>query len=131
MTRFIGFPSFPLTSHTISSDLEAASKARSKISSASSTADNKAISELHSQLIQLEGLSAHLPALTQRLQQLAHLHVSAANFSSRLTESEASLATIQGSLANLASSVAKMEQGIVESMMTMDANLKNVEERIG
>jgi small-conductance mechanosensitive channel len=114
-----------------SSDLEAASKARSKLTSSSSSADNKTISELHAQLIQLEGLSEHLPALTHRLQQLAHLHVGAANFSSRLTQSEESLAKIQGSLANLELSLTKVEQSMVENVLTMDANLKKLEERLG
>lgn len=113
-----------------SSDLEAAAKARSKLTSSSSSADNKAISELHAQLIQLEGVSEHLPALTKRLQQLAHLHVSAANFSSRLTQSEECLVNLQGSLASLTTSVTKIEQGVVENMLTMDANLKKLEERL-
>jgi small-conductance mechanosensitive channel len=113
-----------------SSDLEAAAKARSKLTSSSSLADNKAISELHAQLIQLEGVSEHLPALTQRLQQLAHLHVSAANFSSRLTQSEECLVNLQGSLTSLTTSVTKIEQGVVENMLTMDANLKKLEERL-
>ena len=113
-----------------SSDLEAAAKARSKLTTSSSSADNKAISELHAQLIQLEGVSEHLPALTQRLQQLAHLHVSAASFSSRLTQSEDCLANLQGTLASLTTSVAKIEQGMVDNILTMDANLKKLEERL-
>mmetsp|Transcript_28197 Transcript_28197/g.46706 ORF Transcript_28197/g.46706 Transcript_28197/m.46706 type:complete len:312 (-) Transcript_28197:126-1061(-) len=114
----------------IRSDLEAASKARSKLSSSTSSADNKTIAELHAQLIQLEGISEHLPALTHRLQQLAHLHVNGANVSSRLTESEASLTTVQGSLNNLGSSMEKVEQGMIESIKTMDSNLKKLEDKL-
>lgn len=114
-----------------SSDLEAASKARSKLSSSTSSADNKTIAELHAQLIQLEGISEHLPALTHRLQQLAHLHVNGSNVSSRLAEAEASVTNIQGSLGNLESSMEKVEQGMLESIKTMDANLKALEEKLG
>jgi len=114
-----------------SSDLEAASKARSKLANSSSSTDNKTISELHSQLIQLEGVSAHLPALTNRLQQLAHLHVKGVNFGSRVTEAETSLSNIQGSLNNLEISIKRVEQGIVESVKTMDSNIRQLEERIG
>ena len=113
-----------------SSDLEAASKARSKLSTSSSSADNKTIAELHTQLIQLEGVSEQLPALTARLQQLAHLHVNAANFSSRLSEAEKSLVSVQSSLESLEITVGKMEQGLVENLKTMDANLKALESRL-
>jgi len=114
----------------IRSDLEAASKARSKLSTSSSSNDNKAITELHSQLIQLEGISSHLPALTDRLQQLAHLHVNGVNFCSRLTEAETSLSTIQGTLASVEKAVEKIEQGTIQDIKTMDSNLQKLEERM-
>lgn len=106
--------------------MEAAAKARSKLTSSGSSADNKAISELHTQLIQLEGISDHLPALTHRLQQLAHLHVNGANFSSRLTEAETGLAGVQTLLESLKSSVEKVEQGMVENVKAMEDNVKSL-----
>jgi len=78
----------------------------------------------------LEGISSHLPALTDRLQQLAHLHVNGVNFCSRLTEAETSLSTIQGTLASVEKAVGKIEQGTIQDIKTMDSNLQKLEERM-
>uniref|UniRef100_A0A7S1GHI5 Uncharacterized protein n=1 Tax=Cyclophora tenuis TaxID=216820 RepID=A0A7S1GHI5_CYCTE len=114
----------------IRSDLEAASKARSKLTTTTSSADSKIISELYTQLQQLEGVSGHLPALTHRLQQLAHLHVQGANFAGRLGSAESSLATIQGTLGSVEASLSKLEDTMAESVKVMDANLKKLESTI-
>jgi uncharacterized coiled-coil protein SlyX len=110
--------------------LEAAAKARSKLTSSTSTVDNKTIAELHAQLIQLEGISDHLPAITNRLQQLAHLHVASASFTNRLARSEEVLENIQGMVANLSGSLSKLEQGMADNLLVMDDNLRKLEERL-
>jgi hypothetical protein len=119
-----------LTSHAYitSADLEAASKARSKLTSASSAADNKTIIALHDQMMQLQGVSHHLPALVQRLQQLAHIHVQSAHFSSRLSTAEQGLQEMSSSVKNLQECLQKVETSMLENITTMQENMKIFEE---
>lgn len=114
-----------------SADLEAASKARSKLmtSASSSAADNKTITALHDQMMQLQGVSQHLPALVQRLQQLAHIHVQSAHFSSRLSIAERGLQEMSSSVNNLQACLKKVETSMLENITTMQENMKILEER--
>jgi methyl-accepting chemotaxis protein len=92
--------------------------------------DNKTIAELHAQLTQLEGISDHLPAITNRLQQLAHLHVASANFTNRLARSEEVLENVQGLVANLTEAMSKLEHTMTDNLLVMDENLRKLEERL-
>jgi hypothetical protein len=101
--------------------LEAASKARSKLASASGSAaaaaaETKTITALHDEMMHLQGISQHLPALVHRLQQLAHVHVQSAHFSSRLTRAEQELQTMTTSVSNLQECLNKVEQNMLENI---------------
>jgi hypothetical protein len=109
--------------------LEAASKARSKLTSASSAADNKTISALHEEMMQLQGVSQHLPAVVQRLQQLAHVHVQSAHFPSRLSTAEQELQNMSTSVSNLQECLTRVETSMLESMATMQANIKLLDDK--
>lgn len=68
----------------VRADLEAAARAKAKLASKSSSShsaqqkeDSQTIAALHSQLGELDGISAHLPALTVRLLELSNLHTNA------------------------------------------------------
>lgn len=105
-------------------DLEAAAKAKSKLSSGSSTADSRMIADLHQELNQLEGLSSHLPALAQRLEQLAHIHVQSSSAAVRLTGAEQDVRGIQVTLQSMEKALSALETNMVENTKIMDANLK-------
>lgn len=107
--------------------MEAASKARNKLASGGSTAaaaEAKTITALHDEMMQLQGISQHLPALVQRLQQLAHVHVQSAHFSSRLTITEQELQTMSTTISNLQECLNKVEHSMLENMTTMQENMK-------
>jgi hypothetical protein len=110
--------------------LEAAAKAKSKLSSGSSTVDSKIIGQLHQELVQLEGLSSHLPALASRLEQLAHLHVQSSTTAARLGGAEQDLRGIQASLQSMNIAVAALESNMLENTRTMEANLKVMDDRV-
>lgn len=107
-----------------SADLEAAAKAKSKLSSGSSTADSRMIADLHQELNQLEGLSSHLPALTQRLEQLAHIHVQSSTTVARLSGAEQDVHGIQVTLQSMEKALSALETNMVENTKKMEANLK-------
>jgi uncharacterized protein (DUF2235 family) len=112
-------------------DLEAASKARNKLLAASSRSeDSKTIAELYDQMIQLEGVSSHLPILSNRLAALASQHVDAASWATRLQATEAMASTLLSSLTILEQAVAKTEAGQHENAVTMAENLKALDVRL-
>lgn len=116
-----------------SADLEGAAKAMNKLSSlntsSSTAADSKVIAELHRELVQLEGLSAHLPLLAHRLEQLAHLHVQSSTMTARMSGAEQDVRNIQSSLKSMEGSIGSLEQSMMEMTKRMDGNLKAVEDR--
>jgi Dynamitin len=114
----------------IRADLEAASKARNKLTATYKKEDSKTIQELHQQMTELEGLSLYLPALTQRLQQMANLHVQAANFATRLTETERQASQVQATMAALEATLEKVRVQMVENLSTVEQNMQTLDARL-
>jgi predicted flap endonuclease-1-like 5' DNA nuclease len=115
----------------IRADLEAASKARTKLSSAAVSAnDAKTISELHTQLKQLEGIGHFLPSLSGRLQQLATLHSQSATFANRLSGVEQELPKLQATLQQLQKSLASVEEGMLANLKTVENNMTLLESKM-
>jgi Dynamitin len=116
----------------IRSDLEAASKARSKLTSAATfrKEDAKTIAALYDQMSQLEGLSGHLPALVARLQQLANLHAQSSTFAVRLTQSEKEVVQLQTVMKQLEETVTKVESGMTNNVKVIEKNMQELDERI-
>ena len=120
----------------IRADLEAAARAKTKLASKSSSAaagqhqkeDAAIIAALHSQLLELQGLSSHLPALTLRLAELSNLHSNAADFSSRLTAAEVAVGRSEGMLHNVNEALSSMETGWKDNMDRVEGNVKRLDE---
>jgi hypothetical protein len=122
----LNFPAF--SSHQ-RSDLEAAARAKAKLPSSSNNAaltaqDAQTITSLHNQLVELDGISSHLPALTTRLAELATLHSSAAEFGIRLDAAEETLNRSEAMLSNLEEALGRMERGWKENMERVERNVK-------
>ena len=120
----------------IRADLEAAARAKNKLSSKSSSNSSKdsqqkedanVISALHTQLQELEGLSQHLPSLTNRLVELQSLHLNASNFSSRLDSAEEAISRCEGMLSNVESSLSNMESGWKSNMELIEKNVDRLD----
>jgi len=114
----------------IRADLEAASKARNKLTATYKKEDSKMIQSLHQQMVELEGLSGHLPALTQRLQQLANLHVQASSFASRLSSAEEQANTVQASMGHLESTLGALKTQMVDNATVIEQNMQRLDERL-
>lgn len=120
----------------IRADLEAAARAKTKLASKSSSAaagqqnkeDAAIIAALHTQLLELQGLSSHLPALTLRLAELSNLHSNAADFSSRLTAAEVAVGRSEGMLHNVNEALSSMETGWKDNMDRVEGNVKRLDE---
>ena len=121
----------------IRADLEAAARAKTKLSSKSSSSnaaatasgqqqkeDAQMISRLHTQLLELDGISSYLPQLTIRLVELSNLHASASNFASRLNAAETAVnrcESMEGTL-NI------MEEGWKSNMDLIESNVRRLDE---
>lgn len=114
----------------IRADLEAASKAKTKLALPNRKEDSKTIVSLHDQMVELQGLSSHLPALVHRLQQLATIHGQAANFASRLGETEQDVVHIGSVCTKLEDTLARVETGMMENLTKMETNMKLLDERL-
>jgi len=114
----------------IRADLEAASKARNKLTATYKKEDSKMIQQLHTQLVELEGLSEHLPALVERLQQLASLHVQAGTFSSRLEALETSANQLSSAVSQIEGSMDQLATNLSQNFTTLEGNLKVLDERL-
>ncbi len=114
----------------IRADLEAASKARNKLTATYKKEDSKMIQQLHTQLVELEGLSDYLPALVERLQQLASLHVQAGTFASRLEALETSANQLANSVAQVEGTMEQLATNLTQNLTTMEGNLKVLDERL-
>lgn len=114
----------------IRADLEAASKAKNKLTATYKKEDSKMIQQLHQQMVELEGLSGYLPSLVERLQQLSGLHVQASSFSSRLGQVEKSANQIGSTLSVLEESLDKVQTNMVENVQSMERNMKALDERL-
>jgi len=109
-----------LKSKIIRSDLEAALKARSKLSlSTTSSEDATIISNLHDQLLSVTNVSTQLPFIIQRLEQLSCLHNQSSTFSTRLM-------SVEKDVMNLERVVGSME----ESMGCLDVDWNTNFERL-
>lgn len=114
----------------IRADLEAASKARNKLTATYKKEDSKMIQQLHTQLVELEGLSDYLPALVERLQQLSSLHVQAGTFASRLEALETSANQLANSVAQVEGTMEQLSTNLTQNLVTMESNLKVLDERL-
>lgn len=114
----------------IRADLEAASKARTKLTATYKKEDSKMIQQLHQQMVELEGLSGYLPSLVERLQQLSGLHVQASTFSTRLVELEKSSNQLGATVSSLESTFDQLQTNMVENVQTMEKNLKALDGRL-
>lgn len=122
----------------VRADLEAAARARAKLASKSSSGDARAggqkqedartISALHDQMTELEGISAHLPALAVRLLELSNLHASAAEFASRLEAAEGAVNRSEVVLTSVEGVLKKMEGGWKENMESVERNVERLDE---
>ena len=117
------------------SDLEAAARAKSKLSSNNNNAslakeDAQTITSLHNQLLELEGISAYLPALTSRLTELSDLHSNAAEFGSRMDAAEETLTRSEGLLASVEEAFGKMEGGWKENMEAVERSVNKLDELV-
>jgi len=119
----------------IRQDLEAAAKARNKLmSSASSNSnveDSKSIAALYDQLQLLQGVSQHLPALTARLQSLAHQHVDGATAAARLQAVEQLVASsLAPQVASVETAVQQLETSLAQNAQALQENVQALEDRI-
>ena len=116
------------------SDLEAAARAKSKLSSNNNASlakeDAQTITSLHNQLLELEGISAYLPALTSRLTELSDLHSNAAEFGSRMDAAEETLTRSEGLLASVEEALGKMEGGWKENMEAVERSVNKLDELV-
>lgn len=115
-------------------DLEAAARAKSKLSSNNNASlakeDAQTITSLHNQLVELEGISAYLPALTSRLTELSNLHSNAAEFGSRMDAAEETLTRSEALLASVEEALGKMEGGWKENMEAVERSVKRLDELV-
>ena len=114
----------------IRADLEAASKARNKLTATYKKEDSKMIQQLHTQLVELQGLSDYLPSLVERLQQLANLHVQAGTFAARLEALETSANQLANSVAQVEGTMDQLATNLTVNLTTMEGNLKVLDERL-
>jgi hypothetical protein len=118
----------------IRSDLEAAARARTKLASSSSSSsrvndeDARTLTALHNHLVELEGISTYLPALTVRLAELSNLHSNAANFGERLDVCEEAVNRSEKLLDSVDASLKKMEEGWKINMEVAESNVKRLDE---
>mmetsp|Transcript_6231 Transcript_6231/g.15416 ORF Transcript_6231/g.15416 Transcript_6231/m.15416 type:complete len:398 (-) Transcript_6231:134-1327(-) len=114
----------------IRADLEAASKARNKLTATYKKEDSKMIQQLYQQMIDLEGLGSYLPSLVERLQQLSSLHQQASTFGTRLQELERGATQVEASVGQLEDGVATLKTTIVENITAMENNMKKLDEKL-
>ena len=118
----------------IRSDLEAAARARTKLASSSSSSsrvndeDARTLTALHNHLVELEGISTYLPALTVRLAELSNLHSNAADFGERLDVCEEAVNRSEKLLDSVDASLKKMEEGWKVNMEVAESNVKRLDE---
>lgn len=114
----------------IRADLEAASKARNKLTATYKKEDSKMIQQLYQQMVDLEGLSSYLPSLVERLQQLSSLHLQASTYGRRLEELERGAVQLESSVSQLELGMGQMQEALVQNIQTMEANLQKLDETL-
>jgi hypothetical protein len=124
----------------VRADLEAAARAKSKLSTSSRSVggggkeqqqqqkeDFKTIAELHTKMHELDGISAHLPALTSRLLELSTLHANAADFANRLEAAESALVRSELTLSSVERALTMMEGKWDENMKVVEKNVDKLD----
>mmetsp|Transcript_29084 Transcript_29084/g.41588 ORF Transcript_29084/g.41588 Transcript_29084/m.41588 type:complete len:403 (-) Transcript_29084:321-1529(-) len=119
----------------VRSDLEAAARARQKLASSSSSSrvndeDARTLTALHTHLVELEGISTYLPALTVRLTELATLHSNAAEFGERLNVCEEAVNRSEKMLESVETSLNKMEESWKGNMEVVESNVNRLDEML-
>ena len=114
----------------IRADLEAASKARNKLTATYKKEDSKMIQQLYQQMIDLEGLGGYLPSLVERLQQLSTLHRQASTFGTRLQELERGATQVEASVGQLEDGMDTLQTTIVQNIAAMESNMKKLDEKL-
>mmetsp|Transcript_13928 Transcript_13928/g.31207 ORF Transcript_13928/g.31207 Transcript_13928/m.31207 type:complete len:394 (+) Transcript_13928:154-1335(+) len=114
----------------IRADLEAASKARNKLTATYKKEDSKMIQELYQQMIDLEGLGSYLPSLVERLQQLSNLHQQASTFGTRLQELERGATQVDVSVGQLEDGIATLQTTIAQNILAMESNMQKLDEKL-
>ena len=114
----------------IRADLEAASKARSKLSAAYKKEDTKMIQDLYQQMVDLEGVSEYLPSLVERLSQLSGLHRQAATFGGRLDELEKMTQQMESAVSQIEGGMANLQSVMVGNLQTLEQNMAKLDEKL-
>ena len=114
----------------IRADLEAASKARNKLTATYKKEDSKMIQQLYQQMIDLEGLGSYLPSLVERLQQLSSLHQQASTFGTRLAELEKGATQVEASVSQLEDGMGTLQTTIAQNILAMESNMKKLDEKM-
>merc|ERR1712194_381206 len=113
----------------IRADLEAASKARNKLTATYKKEDSKMIQQLYQQMIDLEGLGSYLPSLVERLQQLSSLHQQASTFGTRLQELERGATQVEASVGQLEDGMATLQTTMIQNIASMESNMLKLDEK--
>ena len=114
----------------IRADLEAASKARNKLTATYKKEDSKMIQQLYQQMIDLEGLGSYLPSLVERLQQLSSLHQQASTFGTRLQELERGATQVEASVGQLEDGMGTLQTTIAQNITAMESNMQKLDEKL-
>jgi hypothetical protein len=114
----------------IRADLEAASKARNKLTATYKKEDSKMIQQLYQQMVDLEGLGSYLPSLVERLQQLSHLHRQASTFGTRLQELERGTTQVEATVGQLEDGMTTLQTTIVQNIAAMENNLQELDKKL-
>lgn len=118
-------------SKVIRQDLEAAVKARHKLSSGmASSDDSKVIAALYDDLQRLQGLSQHLPALTVRLQALAHQHADSATRIARFKAMEQMTADLSTQVQSIEIALTSLDTSIKQNATLIHDNIQSLEGRL-
>lgn len=75
-------------------------------------------------------MSAHLPAITSRLQDLSALHLQASTFATRLTSVENATREAERLLRGVEDAVSKVEDGWKANASAVESNVAALDERI-
>lgn len=121
----------------IKADLEAAAKAKLKLSSsigssssAAATEDTKTIAYLHNQMTQLSEISLQLPVMAQRLGQLSALHIQSATFGNRLIAMERVSNDVEKLLGNIEEALGRVEDGCEKNLALIISNINSLDDRM-
>ena len=121
-------------SKVIRQDLEAAAKARNKLSSSTIGSpllsdDSKTITTLYDGLQSLNGMSEHLPILSARLQALALQHADAATRTARFKAVEQMTSDLSKQVQSIETALTSLDKSLKENAAVMQSNVHALEER--